>query len=110
MDSSNKVAIVCIAKKEDNYIREWIDYHTKLGFDHFFIYENNWRSNLDLPNVTCIPWDGNEKQLPAYNDAIKKLTGEYKWAAFIDVDEFFALKRHDNIKDLLYSYHDFIAN
>lgn len=33
-----KTAIVCIAKNEDNYINEWIKYHTKLGFDYVCVY------------------------------------------------------------------------
>ena len=36
-----KIALVCIAKNEDNYIKEWITYHKKLGFDDIFIYEND---------------------------------------------------------------------
>lgn len=38
-----KTALVCIAKDEDHYIAEWIKYHTKLGFDEIFVYENSWR-------------------------------------------------------------------
>ena len=33
-----KIALVCLAKNEDFYIDEWIKYHTKLGFDHIYIY------------------------------------------------------------------------
>ena len=36
-----KVAI-CIEVKNDNrYIREWLDYHKKLGFDNIILYDNN---------------------------------------------------------------------
>ena len=41
-----KIALVCIAKNEDNYIHEWINYHLKLEFDSIFIYENDWESNV----------------------------------------------------------------
>lgn len=33
-----KTALVCIAKNEDNYIDEWIEYHLMLGFDRIFVY------------------------------------------------------------------------
>jgi len=37
-----KIALVTMAKDEDFYLQEWIDYHLKLGFDDIFIYQNNW--------------------------------------------------------------------
>jgi hypothetical protein len=33
-----KTALACIAKNEDNYIDEWIKYHTKIGFDFIYVY------------------------------------------------------------------------
>lgn len=36
-----KIAIVSIAKNENLYIKDWIDYHLKLGFDDIYIYDNN---------------------------------------------------------------------
>jgi phosphosulfolactate synthase (CoM biosynthesis protein A) len=35
-----KVALVCVAKNEDNYIDEWLNYYNKLGFDNIFMYQN----------------------------------------------------------------------
>ena len=67
-----KVALVCIAKDEDNYIQEWIKYHKEIGFDDIFIYENNWRSGINQTNVKTIPFDGSCMQLRAYNDFIQK--------------------------------------
>jgi hypothetical protein len=40
-----KVAICCIAKNEDNYIDEWIEYHLKLGIDDIHVHQNNWKYN-----------------------------------------------------------------
>ena len=37
-----KTALVCIAKNEDHYIDEWIEYYLKLGIDHIFIYQNDF--------------------------------------------------------------------
>ena len=30
-----------MAKKENEYIKEYVDYYIKLGVDHIFIYDNN---------------------------------------------------------------------
>lgn len=102
-----KVALVCIAKNEDNYIQEWIDYHKKLGYDDIFIYQNNWRCQIEEPNVIKIEYDGEVRQVSAYNDFIQKNKTNYDWASFFDVDEFLVLKKHKNIKEFIKDYQDF---
>lgn len=104
-----KVALVCIAKNEDLYIDEWIDYHFKLGFDEIFVYQNNWRFNKDIENVTKIEFDGTQKQIESYNDFIKNHGNRFTWAAFLDVDEFLVLKKHSNIKDFINVYSNYDA-
>ena len=102
-----KIALVCIAKNEDNYIQEWIDYNFKLGFDKIFIYINNWKYNNDNENIEIIQFDGNSRQLPAYNHFIKNNYNIYDYAAFIDIDEFIVLHKHSNIKSFLADYNDY---
>ena len=98
-----KTVLVCIAKNEDNYIKEWVDYHLKLGFDNIFIYENNWRCNVDFQSdkVIKIPFDGNVKQLESYHNFIIHHTDKFDWAAFFDVDEFLVLKKHKSVNDFI---------
>jgi len=102
-----RVALVCIAKNEDNYIQEWVDYHKKLGYDDIFIYQNNWRSNIEQPNVIKIEYDGDVRQVSAYNDFIQQNKKKYDWASFFDIDEFLVLKKHKNIKDFIRDYEEF---
>jgi Glycosyl transferase family 2 len=102
-----KVALVCIAKNEDNYIEEWIKYHKKLGFDDIFIYQNNWRMpNIDMETIN-IESDGNIRQLPSYNHFIENNWMKYQWAAFWDIDEFLVLKKHKNIKEFISDYDEY---
>lgn len=102
-----RVALVCVAKNEDNYIQEWIDYHKKLGYDDIFIYQNNWRCQIEELNVIKIEYDGEVRQVPAYNDFIQKNKTNYDWVSFFDVDEFLVLKKHKNIKEFIQDYQDF---
>ena len=104
-----RVALVCIAKKEENYIEEWIKYHLKIGFDHIYVYQNDWRFEKDLPSVTKFELDGINKQREAYNDFIKKYHDKYDWIAFFDVDEFLVLKKHNDVKLFLNEYIDYDA-
>ena len=106
------VALVCIAKKEDNYIDEWIEYHFKLGFSKIIIYQNDWRYNgkyINDESVELIEYDGIYKQMSAYNKFIKNNYSKYDWAGFIDVDEFIVLKKHSCISNFLEDYNDYDA-
>jgi len=38
---SHNAVICCIEKFESKYIKEWVDYHIKLGFEHIYIYDND---------------------------------------------------------------------
>lgn len=98
-----KVALVCIAKNEDNYIEEWINYHLKMGFDDIFVYQNDWQCGIENSKVHKLILNGEEKQITSYNHFITNNT-DYDWAAFFDIDEFLVLKKHNDIKELLMNY------
>lgn len=103
------IALVCIAKNEDRYMEEWLSYHRKLGFNHFFIYENDWRCPLVAPDITKIPWDGKVKQIPAYRDFIANRKSGFEFAMFMDVDEFLVLHEHSTIHQFAKTYRRFPA-
>ena len=119
-----KISLVCIAKEEDYYLQEWIDYHLLLGFDDIHIFQNDWRFKNPIPNerVHFHIYDGksfsnyvesNEPewvkniQTKCYVDFAKKYHTEYEWAAFFDVDEFLVLKKTKDIKLFIDDYKDF---
>ena len=99
------IALVCIAKNEDHYIKEWCEYNKKLGFDKIFIYENNWRSGIIDPIVETISFDEkSQQQQKSYAHFIKNYGKTYDWAAFFDIDEFLVLKKHKSVKDFVSQY------
>lgn len=102
--SNIRVALVCIAKNEDYYLEEWVNYNFKLGFDHIFIYMNDWRTDFEHPNVTKIEFDGGSQQLESYNSFRKTYKDQYDWVAYFDCDEFLYLNKHNTIKDLIKDY------
>lgn len=108
-------AIVCIAKLENLYIREWVEYHLHLGVDHIYIYDNNdvdgeritdpisdW---IAAGKVTVVDYRGRKvAQMEAYNDCYRRF--KEKWLAFIDCDEFITFtpygeKRYGKINSYL---------
>lgn len=107
-----KIALVCLAKNEDFYIDEWIKYHTKLGFDHIYIYQHDWRYSgvksfyknttwfqFDVPGINC--------QMEAFqNFLVCQNKNKYDFVAYFDVDEYLSLPNHQNVKDFLINYND----
>lgn len=37
----DKCVVVAIAKQEKHYIRDWVAYHLRIGFDKIYLYDNN---------------------------------------------------------------------
>ena len=90
------LSVVAIMKCEGPYLKEWLDYHLLAGVDHFYLYDNESPDNqaeVAAPYVAAglvdyIPYPGQLKQKPAYNDAIKNFKFQSRYMAFIDGDEF----------------------
>lgn len=105
-----KIALVCIAKDEDNYIKEWIDYHHKIGFDDIYIYENDWECKIDFPNfVHKIPFPGKVQQNNSYNHFLYNYSHLYDWCMMIDVDEYFVPYGYKNVGECLSNYSDYLG-
>lgn len=101
-----KTAICTIAKNENAYINDWVNYHLNLGFDYIYIYDNNdsemqYIGNIieRINDVKIISWHKEKihffNQIAAYDDFIKKYSSLYDWCAFIDIDEFINLNTND---------------
>ena len=98
-------AVICAILKDEPDVVEWLAYHRLLGFDHFFLYDN--QSSVPLTTslaafadfVTITVWQGDQRQ--AYNDYRRLHRTAANWTAFIDGDEFIVLKRHATIGALL---------
>jgi hypothetical protein len=112
-----KIALVTMAKDEDFYLQEWIDYHLKIGFDDIFIFQNNWRFKNQKPDsrvhfmewdVESDPpsgevWDWN-RHSKCYSNFGKEHYKNYEWAAFFDVDCFLVLKQSKNVKEFISNF------
>lgn len=104
-----KTALVAIAKNEDNYLKEWVDYNLEVGFDEIFIFQNNWRykgSDITYPNVHLLECDGHRMQNPCYNMFIRDNHHKYDFATFLDIDEFLHIKSGQKVDEWLGGYSD----
>lgn len=112
----NNTAICTIMKDEKlSHIKEWIDYHFKLGFNHIYIYDDHSKQPLSVllysqPNVTVISQipDVDNRQKYVDEHFLETYKQDNKWVAFIDLDEFIVPRDLDaNINDIMLEYEDF---
>ncbi len=110
--------IVCIAKKEHDYIEEFVKYHLALGFKRIYLYDNE-----DIPvykemlhkyseNMVVMHLPNNNYykgvQYIALDDFVinhlNRPDNIITHIAHIDIDEFIVLKKHKNICDFINEY------
>lgn len=106
---TGKIALCCIAKMENEYIRFFADYYKDLCFDKIFLYDNNdpdgerfddvLSEHIQSKFVEIVDFRGKEiVQLKAYQDCYDKHNKEYSWIAYFDCDEFLTFA--DGTKDV----------
>lgn len=98
-------AVTAIAKNEAPYIKEWVEYHAGIGFEKFYIYNNNSTDDIyevlepyiqsGLVEYTDYP--GRKRQCFSYNDSVEKHKHECRYMAVIDLDEFIVPFENGNI-------------
>ena len=111
------LSIVCIAKNEAPYIKEWIEYHKLVGVERFYFYDNastdNTREVLEpyIKDGTVVYnyCEGSCLQNLVYADAILKYKNQTRWLAIIDLDEYIVPTEKDNIPDFLKDYEKYPA-
>lgn len=110
------IAIACVIKDEEDYILEWVNFHSLAGIKDFIIYDDGSTDGsievlrgLQHVNVTVIPWAQNttftnvtfSKQVLAFAHAIENFGSAFRWMAFIDVDEFLVPKSDNSLMSQL---------
>ena len=89
-----------MGKKENLYIKEFVDYYIKLGIDKIFIYDDNEPNTEKIfdivGNLKQIKIYENiknriKKQSQAFNDCYKNNRNDYDWFLMIDMDEFLVI-------------------
>lgn len=95
-----EIAICCIAKNEDQFLVEWIEYHMKIGVSRFYIYDNESTVPISTTLASYIERGivkvefiaGKKMQVTVHKHCIANYGSQCQWIAFIDVDEFIVPK------------------
>ena len=116
-------AVILLIKDENRYLKEWLDWHLNLGFEHVYIYDNGEKDHVqeivDLyamevqQKITVIDWTGHHThiQQDAYNHFLSNHKKDVRWGLFIDSDEFlrFTDGETTDVNAFLRSYEDYTA-
>lgn len=111
------ISVVAIVRGENEYIKEFVRHHRKVGVDRFYFYDNGLPDDLPLNDVLehgdgnyedCIvvSFPGQARQLFAYRHFIGHVLPhtDDEWIAFIDIDEFICPVKHDSLRAFLVEY------
>ena len=120
---NNTVAIIACLKTEERYIKEWLDWHIKIGIDHFYLCDNNdsdypiklcdvIKEYIDKGIVEVFNYnDIHPIQPHCYNDIYQKYGNLYDWYLIIDIDEFLVIpKTNDDLKKFINTFPKYVDN
>ena len=111
-----QTAVCAIAKLENNYIREWVEYYLSIGFNKIILYDNNDIEGEELSSplsdyiksgqVDIIDARGKKGyQVEAYDDCYQKYKSDVDWILFADIDEFLTITSGIKINEFLAQEH-----
>jgi len=126
-DTPLKLALCAIAKNENLYIREWIEYYKMLGINKIILYDNNEVNGEKFEDVIndyiengfveivdrrgIVIQDnkyGKSTQGKAYHDCYYNNYKNYDWLLFFDIDEFLAINyKYKNIYEFLNDFNNY---
>jgi hypothetical protein len=94
----HELCVCTMVWNQASAIREWVMYHSWLGVERWFIYDNNSDDDIekvinDLDfegyNVSRKVWPWIKTQEAGFSHCALTARDECKWVGFFDVDEFF---------------------
>ncbi len=109
---THRAVIIACARDETATIAEWLAYHRAIGFGHVYLYCNDDDPGLLFaavlpflqgpdPFVTFHHYPLQGEQFRMYLHALRQYRQDAEWIAFLDIDEFLALRAGGTLDDLL---------
>jgi len=105
-------SIVAIARRENRYVEEWLNYHFGIGFNRIYLYDNPGPGDADLSflkesyegRLVLTHIAGEGRQSGAYKHFIDNFKQETEWVAFLDLDEFIVLNEDKTVPRFIGRY------
>ncbi|KAK7338441.1 hypothetical protein VNO77_19051 [Canavalia gladiata] len=110
---THELCVCTMLHNQARFMKEWVMYHTKIGVQRWFIYDNN--SDDDIHNVitflrsigyniTQHLWPWVKAQEAGFAHCALRARASCKWVGFIDVDEFFNVKVKGGLRRVIRQY------
>ncbi len=119
------LSLCAIFQNEAPYLKEWIDFHRKVGVEHFWLYNHLSNDNfkevlrpyIENGIVELIEWhrpcNGYNEfiaiQCAAYTHAISHSKKKTKWLVMLDTDEFIYPVEKKNLIEFLHDYDQYAS-
>lgn len=96
----HEVCVCTMVRNQARFLKEWIMYHSEIGVQRWYIYDNNSDDGLDSVveslynskyNVTRHAWPWVKTQEAGFAHCALRARDTCEWVGFIDVDEFIHL-------------------
>ncbi len=112
-----QLAAALMFQNEAEHLKEWIEYHKVVGFDHFYLFNNLSTDNFmdvikpylasgevelfQYPQISTNQQEYLAIQCAIYKHALSLARGNAKWLALIDADEYVMPLRKKSVLDVL---------
>ncbi|KAJ8566930.1 hypothetical protein K7X08_019138 [Anisodus acutangulus] len=107
----HQMCVCTMLRNQASFLKEWIMYHTKIGVQRWFIYDNNSLDDIEDVvkvlsmdgniNVTRHVWPWIKSQEAGFAHCALRARDVCEWVGFMDVDEFFHLPTGLSLLDIL---------
>ncbi|WVZ95305.1 hypothetical protein U9M48_041088 [Paspalum notatum var. saurae] len=110
---AHSMCVCTMLRNQARFLREWIIYHSHIGVDRWFIYDNNSDDDIEQVlntmdssryNVTRHLWPWMKSQEAGFAHCALRARESCEWVGFIDIDEFLHFPGNQTLPDVLRNY------
>ncbi|KAG1363379.1 Glycosyltransferase family 92 protein [Cocos nucifera] len=113
-NKEHSMCVCTMVRNQARFLQEWIAYHSRIGIQRWFIYDNNSDDGIEQViqslasssnyNITRHSWPWVKTQEAGFAHCALRARGHCEWVGFIDVDEFLYLPTKITLHDVLHKY------
>lgn len=102
------ICVCTMVRNVAKFLPEWISYHTAIGVEQFFLYDNGSEDELVEQvarlkssgiDISTVPWSWTKTQEAGLSHCAALHEPSCQWMAFIDVDEFIFSPKWDTFQE-----------
>ncbi|XP_027351217.1 glycosyltransferase family 92 protein RCOM_0530710 [Abrus precatorius] len=110
---AHEMCVCTMLHNQARFMKEWVMYHTRIGVQRWFIYDNNSDDDIDNVitflqsigyNITQHLWPWVKTQEAGFAHCALRARASCEWVGFIDVDEFFNVKMKGSLHHVIWHH------